>query len=373
MVRKEGKFRIILGSTKLMVILGFLCMLSNVSHSGEHNLSFAARADSIGKSMTSEPASDIAPSDHGSRDILEKCWTPLELAGSKQDKQIERLRHPDLTPPRNTRPSQNDHPVPGNMQKSIRRVDLDSGHKYIALTFDLCERSNEKAGYDADIVNYLRKNKIKATFFAGGKWMASHPDKTIQLMADPLFELGNHAWTHGNMRLLSAKEMDEQILWTQAEYELLRDELIKKASDCHVVSSELERIPKRMQLFRFPYGTCKPEALDKLAVYGLKAIQWDVVTGDPAKNQNADGIAKTVLTQAKPGSIVIGHANGRGHGTAEALPIFIPELIKRGYKFVTVSELLAMGPVIASQECYELKPCDNQRYDKIFGKGTGAE
>lgn len=372
-MRKEGRSRIIFGSTKLVVLLGLLYLLSNASHSGGHNPSFAAWADTIGKSVIFDSALDAAPSDHGSRDILEKCWTLPELAGGNQDKHIERLRHPDLTPPRRTMPGQNNHPVPDRMQKSIRRVDLDTGHKYIALTFDLCERANEKTGYDADIVNYLRKNKIKATFFAGGKWMVSHPDKTIQLMADPLFELGNHAWTHGNMRLLSAKEMDEQILWTQAEYELLRDELIKKASDCRVVPSELERIPKQMQLFRFPYGTCKPEALDKLAAYGLKAIQWDVVTGDPAKNQNADGIAKTVLTQAKPGSIVIGHANGRGHGTAEALPIFIPELIKRGYKFVTVSELLAMGPVIASQECYELKPCDNQRYDKIFGKGTGGE
>lgn len=51
--------------------------------------------------------------------------------------------------------------------------------------------------------------------------------------------------------------------------------------------------------------------------------------------------------------------------------MFIPVLKKRGYKFVTISELLRMGRPIATQTCYELRPGDNKHYDKIFGRGTG--
>ena len=56
----------------------------------------------------------------------------------------------------------------------IRRVVLPDKRKLIALTFDLCEQPGEVAGYDGAIVDYLRKEHIKATFFAGGKWLRSH-------------------------------------------------------------------------------------------------------------------------------------------------------------------------------------------------------
>ncbi len=65
------------------------------------------------------------------------------------------------------------------------------------------------------------------------------------------------------------------------------------------------------------------------------------------------------------------HANGRGHGTSEALPLFVPKLRSSGYEFVTVSDLLSLGSTVTAKECYELKAGDNlPRYDKIFGAGT---
>jgi len=69
-------------------------------------------------------------------------------------------------------------------------------------------------------------------------------------------------------------------------------------------------------------------------------------------------------------SIIIAHANCRAYNTAKALPLFIPELRRRGYQFVTVSELLKSGKVITAKTCYELKPGDNKKYDRLFGKGT---
>ena len=126
-------------------------------------------------------------------------------------------------------------------------------------------------------------------------------------------------------------------------------------------------------LFRFPYGTCSPETLAGAADLGLASIQWSIVTGDPDKGRSAQAIARAVRDGVKHsrGTIVVAHANGRGWHTAEALPLFVPQLRAEGYRFVTVSELLGAGRPVAVDECYEVRPGDNRRYDKPIGHGAG--
>ena len=290
----------------------------------------------------------------GSEMLLKSCWSPEELLGQPQDVRTLKQSHAhgSQTPGRTT-PI---HPLPRlapERQNVIRHVNPAEGRKVVALTFDLCEGASELSGYDRDIVNYLRLNGVKATFFAGGKWMQSHPERTLQLMADPLFELGNHSWSHRDFRTISPELMQQQILWTQAEYELLWDELRSRPCAQHLGLVAMKTIPKAPLLFRFPYGTCSAEALQMLARNGLAVIQWDIVTGDPARNQTPEGIARIVLQKTRPGSIIIGHANGRGHSTARALPLFVPRLRSMGYEFVTVSELLAGGAPLSTAQCDE--------------------
>lgn len=323
-----------------------------------------------------EPYSPVvAPQEFGSAAILRECWKPEQLTGPsariEKPVPIDRSRPPAaaIDEARMGLAS-----LPQERRASIREVEpRDPDDKLVALTFDLCEQANERAGYQAEIVNYLRARAVPATFFAGGKWMKSHPEQTMQLMADPLFEVGNHAWTHGNMRVLKGAEMRDQILWTQAQYAILRSELENKSCVAAVGQGEMKRIPRYPRLFRFPYGTCSRESLDALANSGLAAIQWSIVTGDPARGQTAGAIANQILrgVEQHRGAIVIAHANGRGWNTAGALPQVIPVLLSRGYRFVTVSELLAAGQPIATETCYEVTPGDNQRYDRLFGKGTG--
>lgn len=255
-------------------------------------------------------------------------------------------------------------PLRAEWRNSIRRVELPVGKKLTAFTFDLCERENETSGYDAELIGILRENRVKATFFAGGKWMRSHPEQTMQLMSEPLFELGGHGWVHENFRLLGRAEAEKRLLRAQELYHSLREELRKRCREGES-TAVMERIPSELRLFRFPFGTCNADALDMLAAHGVAAIQWDVVSGDASKGQSAKGITELVLRQAKPGSIVIFHANGRGHGTARALPGLISELRARGFAFATVTELLESGRPLASSECYELKPGDNKHYDKF--------
>ncbi len=286
------------------------------------------------------------------------CWHFDALKGRAAELATHRhvpgahLPPPALTPYTPT-------PLPAALRGSIRRVALPPGVKLLALTFDLCEANGEVTGYDGGVVDYLRAHHIKATFFAGGKWLETHPERAQQLIADPLFEVGNHTWSHRNLRRLSGMALEDEIMRGDAAYEQTRYKLAGRAC---MAPSEMSRIPERPAVFRFPYGTCSPAALKAVGDAGMAAIQWDVVTGDPAKGQTAKRIAAVVLRRAKPGSIIVAHANGKGRGTAQALALFVPKLLAQGYQFVTVSELLNAGKPVIASSCYEQRPGDNNRY-----------
>jgi peptidoglycan/xylan/chitin deacetylase (PgdA/CDA1 family) len=287
--------------------------------------------------------------------VLQSCWNPALLAGHPDEK-AARLQHHSVALPNLPPPAE-----PGSVMGTVRRVHLPPGKRLVALTFDLCEGALEVAGYDGGVIDYLRANKVKATLFAGGKWMVSHGERTAQLMADPLFEIGTHGWAHANLHILSGDAVDQEIGGAVAAYDEARRALMTRS--CAQGSPELARLPEQPKLFRFPFGTCHPEALAAVARSGQLAIQWDVVTGDPDPGLTPEAIARAVLAETKPGSIIVAHANGRGAHTAEALPLFVPQLRARGFAFVTVSELLAAGTPEIAPTCYERHPGDNQRYD----------
>jgi peptidoglycan/xylan/chitin deacetylase (PgdA/CDA1 family) len=199
---------------------------------------------------------------------------------------------------------------------------------YVALTFDACQTCDNPAGYDAAIIDTLVETDTPATLFLGGLWMQSHPTQTQGLAAQPLFELGNHSWSHPDFAEISPEEMSRELLWTQdMMYELTG---------------------RQPTLFRLPFGTYTEQALAVVAQHGLRTIQWDVVTGDPDPNISAEDIVRAVTTQAQNGSIVIMHMNTRGWHTAEALPTLIERLRAQGYRFATVSQILGLEPLPTS-------------------------
>lgn len=253
----------------------------------------------------------------------------------------------------------------------VRRVTLPAGRKLVALTFDLCETAGETAGYDGAVIDYLRAHRIKATLFAGGQWMASHRERTGQLLSDPLFEMGTHGWAHRNTRLLNDAELKREIVAPVAAYTVLRSEL--RQAQCSLPHQAVfSAIPERPTLFRFPFGACNAAGLQAVADAGLTAIQWDVAPGDPSPNRSGRAIAEAMIRIARPGSIVVLHANGRGYHTAEALPLVIPALRAKGFEFVTVSELIAAGKPVVADTCYDSHPGDTDRYDFLFGRRPAA-
>lgn len=293
-----------------------------------------------------------------------QCWSAEALRSRPGERQPVRgsYRFEKAEP---DRPLAFYEPIPHGLRGSIRRVELPPGPKLVALTLDLCEQPGEVAGYDGAIIDYLRDSRIKATLFVGGKWLRSHDERAHQLLADPLFEIGNHSWAHRNLRLLTGAELTHEITAPQRAYEAIRDDLAHAQCTLGEASTLASR-PLRMGLFRFPYGACNPAALAAVNEAGLLAIQWDVSTGDPSPDQSAQAIAQHMLRATRPGSIIIAHANGRGHHTAAALPIAIPKLAAMGYEFVTVSELLAVGRPVLAPTCYDSRPGDTDRYDRML-------
>jgi peptidoglycan/xylan/chitin deacetylase (PgdA/CDA1 family) len=308
----------------------------------------------------------------GSRKILETLWTPDQLRGGDHDIARMTLDAPDLRPPERTEPLHELPPVPESLQKVIVGGEPEGGEKVAALTFDLCERAPHLAGYRFDLVNFLRENNIPATFFAGGKWMRSHPDKAMQLMADPLFELGNHAWTHGNLALMNEGEIRQQLLWTQAEYEILRERLEERAK-LSGVSGEMRLVPESLRLMRLPYGRNEAKTLPVIASLGLPVIGWTVEgeSSGPHGGSGPEAIVRYDLQRARPGVIYLMHANAVPKTTQIVVRELVPLLQAQGYRFVTVSELLRMGKPVTVEKGYFTTPGDNLFLDTLFGgKGT---
>ena len=288
------------------------------------------------------------------------CFAPASLAG-RPDEKLVRKQNPATRPtlPELTLPKA--QALDPALRGSIRRVDLPAGVKLVALTFDLCEASGEVSGYDGAIVDYLREEKVPATFFAGGKWLMSHPARGEQIIADPLFETGNHTWSHGNLSVHGGAYMERQVDDADAAFLLRR-------KDAAAAGCALPGVPERPNLFRFPYGTCSPASMSYVNDTGHLAIQWDVDSGDPAF-LGAKFMADAMLRSIRPGSIVLMHANGRGAHTAEAVRLLVPALQAKGYRFVTVSELLAAGKPVIASTCYGLKPGDTKVYDDAARTG----
>ena len=283
----------------------------------------------------------------------------------------------DITPPDRLEPENKLFPLE-NDEGVIRRVKISDGERVVALTFDACELATMTTGCDMDVINFLRENKIPATFFMGGKWMRTHARRVKQIMSEnELFEIANHNWSHGNCALLSEEELKKQILWTQAQYEILLDEYLHEIYDSEGLEAA-EEMQKKISpvpiLFRLPYGRNNESALKIISQLGLRIIQWDVAAeaGDNSNSKRAKRSAKKVAAMTHPGSILLFHANSVPKGTANLLKFLFAELQGQGYSFVKVSELLRLGEPETVRDGYFTTPGDNLVLDKKFGvDGTG--
>ncbi len=189
----------------------------------------------------------------------------------------------------------------------------------IAITFDACPTSKPDE-YDGKVVDILLREKVPATLFMSGRWVEKNPEKAKLLASYPQFEIAAHSYYHPHMMEKSDDRDRREFQRTQA--------LIKKVTG------------KTPRYFRPPYGEADERVAKLARSAGLVTVEYDIASGDPDPNLSPQRIARVAVRDAKGGSIIVFHMNKNGVHTAEALPLVIEGLRKKGFKLVTVRELL---------------------------------
>ena len=188
--------------------------------------------------------------------------------------------------------------------------------KPIALTFDDGPWPNTTG----QVLDFLKKNNVKATFFVVGRQVQRYPQLTKRIVAEG-HAIANHTWSHQYHRYNpggAASEIDKTA------------ELVYKLTGV------------KTNLFRPPGGILN----NGLATYAQQkkyaVVMWSADSLDWRHN-NPQVLRDRILREASAGGIVLMHDGGGNRAkTVQALPLVIAELKKRGYKFVTVSELMEM-------------------------------
>ncbi len=197
--------------------------------------------------------------------------------------------------------------------------------QFIAMTFD----DGPSAQLTPRLLDILKERGMHVTFFVVGQNAKDHPEILKRAVAEG-HEIANHSWSHPNL----AKMSDEAV----------RSELNRTSE---AIAAALGKTPN---LMRPPYGSLS-NAQRKWVHDDLhmKIILWDV---DPLdwKRPGPSVVEQRILDGTRPGSIILSHDIHAP--TIEAMPDTFDKLLAKGYKFVTVDDLLAMETVP------EVKPVD---------------
>lgn len=185
----------------------------------------------------------------------------------------------------------------------------------VAMTFD----DGPHPKLTPRLLDILKERGIKATFFVIGKCVAEYPDIAKRIVAEG-HEIANHTWNHPQLPKLSPTAFAAEITQT--------NDAIQQATGI---------LPVTM---RPPYGAINAGITKRLnEEYGLSVILWSV---DPQdwKIRKSDHVSSHIIKNAAPGAIILAHDIHAS--TIDAMPAALDALQAKGYKFATVSELIAM-------------------------------
>ena len=208
-------------------------------------------------------------------------------------------------------------PTPAEPPITFNSVHVDG--PYIALTFD----DGPSPVLTPKLLDLLAARHLKATFFVVGQNAADHPDILKRAVREG-HEIANHSWSHPNLGKMSDEAVRRELQKT--------DDAIAAA------------IGKRPTLMRPPYGSITANQKKWIhQEFGYRIIIWDV---DPLdwKRPGPSVVTARILKETKAGSIVLAH--DIHPPTIEAMPKTFDQLIEKGFKSVTVTELLGMATPI---------------------------
>ncbi len=198
--------------------------------------------------------------------------------------------------------------------------------KYIALTFD----DGPHITVTEKILDILKKNNAKATFFVIGLEISPKKSYILKEISNAGCQIGNHTFNHKNLTMLTESKIMYEIESTDA--------LIKSVTG------------ESASLLRPPFGSVN----DKVkSVISYPLITWSIDTED-WKNRDASKIVSNIKENVKDGSIILMHDIYKS--SADACEEIIPWLISEGYCLVTVSELMQIKNVSMQAGCVYRMP-----------------
>lgn len=204
---------------------------------------------------------------------------------------------------------------------SVEDVDIyrkkENDHMKIALTFD----DGPHPRYTPQILDILDEYNIKATFFVVGVNAENYPS-AVEAIINRGHEIGNHTYSHPHVSCLNTANLTAEVEKCESAIYGLTD--------------------YKTKLFRPPEGMIDADVRSVLRNLDYKVILWDIDTRDWAHTPPCD-IAANIINNISSGDIILMHDYiAHNSPTPEALRLFIPELVKKGYKFVVVSELIGL-------------------------------
>jgi peptidoglycan/xylan/chitin deacetylase (PgdA/CDA1 family) len=203
---------------------------------------------------------------------------------------------------------------PAGPQITFNSVYVDG--PYVAITFD----DGPHATLTPKLLDLLAAHRMKATFFVVGECVAEYPE-IVKRAAREGHEIANHSWSHPNLGKMSDEAVRRELQKT--------DDAIKAATGV------------RPTLMRPPYGSITARQKPWInEAFGYRIIIWDV---DPLdwKRPGASVVTSRIVNATRPGSIILAH--DIHPATIEAMPATFDQLQAHGFKFVTVSALLALA------------------------------
>jgi peptidoglycan-N-acetylglucosamine deacetylase len=216
----------------------------------------------------------------------------------------------------------NDHKGRSFFEEQGKAIwEIPTKEKVIALTFD----DGPSSTYTPQILDVLKQHNAKATFFVVGSRVIEQPDIIKREIVDG-HELANHTYNHPNFRGLTEEEIRKELRKTK--------------------QTIFDLTGFSPHLFRPPGGFYNETIINAAYQEGYIVVMWSwhQDTYD-WKQPGVSNIVKKVLSNARNGDIILFHDyGGDRRQTIEALKQILPELKKRGYQFVTVSEMLQMHP-----------------------------
>lgn len=246
------------------------------------------------------------------------CKTPEELALGKRKKiHVAKSKNSGKKAESKLEPGWN--PNFSISKSSTGRKDAYSlvpmSEPYIAMTFD----DGPHPANTPQLLDILKQRNIKATFYVVGANARRYPQILRRIVAEG-HEIGNHTDSHAYLTKLSQDGVRRELAVTH-----------------QAIVSATGIAPRTM---RPPYGAISSEL--KASVkreFGYPSILWSV---DPEdwKRPGSSVVASRLVSGARPGGILLAH--DIHSPTIDAMPSALDQLLAKGYRFVTVTQLIAM-------------------------------